>query len=216
MPAASIPQLRALYRARPDALTQALLLDRLTERGDPRSLFAHAHAVGDRGLVEALLARYAAHLKDPLPADAEVDFDGGFVCAWRTTPTGFRAAGRRLLRVLPVRALTVTDARPVDVKYVLTSWGLETVSALSFPRVAARVLFAALERDAPAEAPEVHFTSLVPVERLGELPAAWQATAQRVPGRPLRGVEGRVPLVNLGYRPPGDVASRLRPDPVFR
>ena len=56
------------------------------------------------------------------------------------------------------------------------------------------MLFAALERPAPPDAREVHFTSLVPADRVAELPEAWQVTAQRVPGLPLRKVEGRVRL----------------------
>ena len=191
---ASVPQLRALFRAQPGELTRALLLDRLTERGDPRSVFAHAHAVGDQALVEALLARYAAHLKDPLPADADVDFSGGFVDAWRTDPNGFRRSGRRLLRALPLRSLTVVAARRVDVKYVLESWGLETVKELSFPRLASPVLFDALARP-DSTGREVSVTSHVMTVELSSLPREWLATARKVPDRFLHHeVSGRVRL----------------------
>lgn len=127
----SLPALRAAIRARPrDAGLRAVFADFLLERGDPRGLFIAAQREGRVEEAQRLLEKYRVHFIHPLPHSADVDFVDGFVDAWRTTPDGFRRAGRRMLRHLPLRSLTLSGVRQVDLQYLLASDGLECVTTL--------------------------------------------------------------------------------------
>jgi uncharacterized protein (TIGR02996 family) len=146
----SLPALRAAIRARPrDAGLRAVFADFLLERGDPRGLFIAAQREGRTQDAQRLLAKYRGHFIHPLPPWADVDFVDGFVDAWRTTPDEFRRAGRRMLRFLPLRSLTISSARQVDLQYLLESEGLECVTTLVLQNLRAGALELLAANDLP-------------------------------------------------------------------
>lgn len=104
--------------------------DVLTERGDPRGLFITAQCSGNEDAARSLLVRYRKHFLYPLSSSADVEFKNGFVDTWTTTPDEFRSAGRKLLRMTPLRRLIIHNARQCDVQYVISATGFEHVRIL--------------------------------------------------------------------------------------
>lgn len=147
----TLPALRELIRQQPHALApKTIYADLLIERGDPRGAFIRAQEEGQHTEAATLLERYRGHFMHPLPARADVDWVNGFIDAWRTTPQEFQSAGRRLLRIWPLRSLTVSGARDVDVRYVLGSFAIEHVEEVSFVGLRDQALVALSQLELPA------------------------------------------------------------------
>lgn len=150
---ASLPALREAIRRKPaDAGLRAVFADLLLERGDPRGLFIQAQLQGRVTQAAELLATYRHHFVHPLLASAQVTFVRGFIDSWTTTPREFLARGRRFLRNYPLRALTLSGARRVDLRYVLASEGFSSINELTLRNLAR----GALAELATHELPSVH------------------------------------------------------------
>lgn len=201
----SLPTLREAVRAAPaDPGLRAIFTDTLLERGDPRGLFIAAQTQHRDAEAAALLEKYRHHLVHPLLPNARVTFVDGFIDSWTATPAEFLARGRRFLRTFPLRALTLTGARRVDLRYALTSTGFESIRELTLTELGR----GALAELATHELPNVHVLQVAGellASELDALPNTFIArrlkkVARRRLGSPYLYLEHRFesPLLNVG------------------